>query len=66
MSPNAQQDADLSPGGLDAVVDEHATLADEPRFVVVGAQQELVLVHTDITIHHPPTDAGHVEDAAAE
>ena len=48
------------------MVDEHATLADEPRFVVVGAQQELVLVHTDMTIHHPPTDAGHVEDAAAE
>src|SRR4029079_2456484 len=62
----SEQDADLSARGLDAVVDQHAPPADEPRRVLVRARQELVLVHADVAVHYAPAHAGHVEDAAAE
>src|SRR5258708_13230944 len=62
----SEQDADLPARGFDTVVDQHPAPADEPRRVLVAARQELVLVHADIAVHHAPTHAGHVEDAAAE
>src|SRR5262245_44924446 len=62
----SKQDADLSPCGLDAVVDQHPAPADEPRRLLAAARQELMLVHAEIAVHRAPAHAGHVEDAAAE
>src|SRR5258707_1089729 len=62
----SEQDTDLPARGLDAVVDQHAAPADEPRRVLVIVWQELGLVHADVAVHHAAAHAGHVEDAAAE